>query len=328
VHCSLTMMKLAGCVNMAPMELQSAGAVLMVRPACFGFNVQTAASNAFQQDAVGHTDAQLQALKEFDAAAAALTGVGIEVQLAQDTPTPVKPDAVFPNNWVSFHADGTVVLYPMMAENRRDERRDDLLTQTLAAGSFRVSRTLDLSYREAEGKYLEGTGSMVLDRPRRIAYACVSGRTDLDVLGEFAQQMDYELVTFDAADAAGKPIYHTNVLMAIGTGYAVICEECIGDVRHRGAVSSKLKSSGHDIIAIDRSQMLQFAGNVLELKTPAGPILALSTTAQACLRPEQRAALEAHAALLPLAIPTIERFGGGGIRCMLAEIHLPKRPMS
>jgi hypothetical protein len=328
VHCPLTMMKLTGCVNMAPMESQSAAAVLMVRPARFAFNPQTAASNAFQQADARPLDAQAVALAEFDGVTMALTAAGVEVLIAADTASPLKPDAIFPNNWVSFHGDGTLALYPMMAENRRWERREDILERVLAQGRFRVERTVDLSYREAEGKYLEGTGSIVLDRPHRIAYACLSPRTDLDVLGEFAQQLDYELVTFDASDAAGKPIYHTNVLMAIGTGYAVLCAECIDNEAHRRAVTSMLKDSGHEIILIDRQQMLNFAGNVLELNPPGGRVLALSTTAAASLDAGQHAALEAYARLLPMSIPWIERLGGGGIRCMLAEIHLPKRPVS
>jgi hypothetical protein len=250
------------------------------------------------------------------------------VLIAADTPAPQKPDAVFPNNWVSFHRDGTVTLYPMLAANRRLERREDILEEVVRAGRFRVTRTVDLTHREAEGKYLEGTGSMVLDRPARVAYACVSPRTDLDVLGEFAQALDYELVTFDAVDAAGQPVYHTNVLMAIGTGYAVVCGECIAAPRHREAVFSMLQKSGHDIIDIERRQMLQFAGNMLELSAPGGRMLALSVTALDSLSAGQRASLEAHARLLPVSIPLIERHGGGGIRCMLAEIHLPKRPVS
>jgi hypothetical protein len=308
-------------------EPQSAAAVLMVRPARFGCNPQTAESNAFQAkpEMLAGEDLQGVALREFHGLAEALERAGVEVLIAPDSAQPPKPDAIFPNNWVSFHHDGTVALYPMLARNRRWERRDEILQQVVRNGGFRVSRTVDLTHRESEDKYLEGTGSVVLDRVHRIAYACSSPRTDLDVLGEFAQQLDYELMTFDAVDAGGAAIYHTNVLMAIGTGFAVVCSESIVNDAHRTAVLSKLRTTAHAIVEITPSQMAHFAGNVLELATPKGRLIALSTTALGCLTPAQRRALESQAALIPAEIPTIERVGGGGVRCMLAEIHLPKR---
>src|SRR6266404_762740 len=281
-------------------EPQSAGAVLMVRPACFGFNPETAASNAFQHSADSPGGAETQ--------------------------QPVKPDAIFPNNWVSFHFDGTVALYPMLAPNRRSERREDVLEQVVRLGRFHVSRTVDLTHREGEGKFLEGTGSLVLDRAHRVAYAGLSPRTDLDVLGEFAQLLDYELVTFEAQDAAAQPVYHTNVVMAIGTRFAVVCGEAIAHPQHREAVFNKLRSAGHDIVDITQRQMQEFAGNLLELsRAGGGHVVALSTTAWRSLGSAQRRTLEAHAEVVPVAIPTIERVGGGGVRCMLAELHLPKR---
>jgi hypothetical protein len=308
-------------------EPQSAGAVLMVRPARFGCNPQTAESNAFQAkpELLAGQDLQEVALREFHGLAEALDRAGVEVLIAPDSEQPAKPDAIFPNNWVSFHHDGTVALYPMLAPNRRWERRDEILQQVVRDGGFRVSRTVDLTHRESEDKYLEGTGSVVLDRVHRVAYACSSPRTDLDVLGEFAQQLDYELMTFDAVDAGGAAIYHTNVLMAIGTGFAVVCSESIVNDAHRAAVLSKLGTTGHAIVEITAAQMAQFAGNILELAAPKGRIIALSTTALACLGAAQRRALESQATLIPAQIPTIERIGGGGVRCMLAEIHLPKR---
>jgi len=300
----------------------------MVRPACFGFNLETAASNAFQQSAEppGGDEAQRLALVEFDGLAKALRDAGVEVLIAPDTARPVKPDAIFPNNWVSFHVDGTVVLYPMLAPNRRAERREEVLEQVVREGRFHVSRTVDLTHREAEGKFLEGTGSLVLDRAHRVAYASLSPRTDLDVLGEFAQILDYELVTFEAQDAAAQPVYHTNVVMAIGTRFAVVCGEAIAHPQHREAVFNKLRAAGHDIVDITQRQMQEFAGNLLELSTAGGPIIALSTTAWRSLGPAQRRILESYAKAVPVAIPTIERIGGGGVRCMLAELHLPKRP--
>ncbi len=308
-------------------EPQSARAVLMVRPASFGFNPQTAASNAFQQpaDSPGGSEAQSLVLAEFDGLAKALQRAGVEVLIVPDTALPAKPDAIFPNNWVSFHFDGTVALYPMLAPNRRAERREDILEQVVRDGRFRVSRTVDLTHREAEGKFLEGTGSLVLDRAHRVAYASLSPRTDLDVLGEFAQIMDYDLVTFEARDAAGHPVYHTNVVMAIGTRFAVVCGEAIAQPSHRGAVFDQLRAAGHDIVDITRRQMQGFAGNLLELAPAGGPVIALSTTAWRSLGPAQRRILESHAEVVPAAIPTIERIGGGGVRCMLAEIHLPRR---
>src|SRR5450631_4192053 len=296
-------------------EPQSARAVLMVRPASFGFNPETAASNAFQRSPDVPAAAEMQhALAEFDGLAKALQRTGVEVLIASDTPQPAKPDAIFPNNWVSFHFDGTVTLYPMLAPNRRAERREDILERVVREGQFRVSRTVDLTHREAEGKFLEGTGSVVLDRTHRVAYASPSPRTHLDVLGEFAQQLDYELVTFEAFDADTRPVYHTNVMMAIGARFAVVCGEAIVHAPHRAAVFSKLRATGHDIIDISRGQMLEFAGNLLELAPAGGNVIALSTSAWRSLDPSQRRVLESHASLVPVEIPNVERFGGGGVR--------------
>ncbi|HWX32854.1 MAG TPA: arginine deiminase-related protein [Steroidobacteraceae bacterium] len=308
-------------------EPQSARAVLMVRPASFGFNPQTAGSNAFQQRPLtpAHIEAQGLALEEFDGLARALQRAGVEVLIAPDTSQPAKPDAIFPNNWVTFHFDGTVTLYPMLAPNRRWERREDILEQVVREGGFHVSRTVDLSHREAEGKFLEGTGSLVLDRAHRVAYASLSPRTDLDVLGEFAQLLDYELVTFEGRDGAGQPVYHTNVIMAIGTRFAVVCGEAIAHPRHREAVFNKLEAAGHDVVDISLPQMQEFAGNLLELESAGGRVIALSTTGWRSLGAAQRQILESHAEPVPVSIPTIERIGGGGVRCMLAELHLPKR---
>ncbi len=310
-------------------EPQSAASVLMVRPARFAFNPQTAASNAFQhrpQAGPPHTaarDLQGRALHEFDALAQSLQRAGMEVIVADDTDAPPKPDALFPNNWVSFHLDGTVVLYPMLAPNRRSERREEVIRRVTGDGRFRISRTVDLSYRENHGKYLEGTGSLVLDRAHRVAYASLSPRTDLDVLGEFAQQLDYELVTFEALDGMGSAVYHTNVLMSIGARFAVVCGGAIKHPPHREAVYSKLRSSGHEIIDISLAQMESFAGNLLELAPAGASVIALSTTAWRSLDAAQRRTLEFHGGILTADIPVIEWIGGGGVRCMLAEIHLP-----
>jgi hypothetical protein len=309
-------------------EPQSTGAVLMVRPARFGYNAETAASNAFQQtpdDASHAPDAAIAALLEFDALVLALRRAGVAVFIAEDTAEPAKPDALFPNNWVSFHRDGSVVLYPMLAPNRRAERREDIIEQLGRDGAFRITRRVDLSDHEAEGRYLEGTGSLVLDRASRTAYACLSPRTDFRVLGEFAQRLDYELVSFDALDAQGRAIYHTNVLMAIGARFAVVCAAAIAHPAQRESVLSRLRASGHEIVEISLEQMRQFAGNVLELDGTQGKLIALSTTAWGSLDAAQRSALKKQAAIVAVSIPTIERLGGGGVRCMLAEIHLPTR---
>jgi hypothetical protein len=312
-------------------EPQCAAAVLMVRPARFAFNPQTAASNAFQQSSGGAagtlqpTDFQALALREFDALTDRLQRVGMNVIVADDTEEPHKPDALFPNNWVSFHHDGTVVLYPLLASNRRGERREEVIRQAIGAGAFRVTRTVDLCYRENDGKYLEGTGSLVLDRTQHVAYANLSPRTDLDVLGEFAQQLDYELVTFEAFDGMGNAVYHTNVMMSIGARFAVVCGAAIAQTRHRDAVYSKLRAAGHEIIEITLSQMQKFAGNLLELAPVGSNVIALSTTAWRSLDPTQRRMLEKYGSILAAEIPVIEHYGGGGVRCMLAEIHLPTR---
>src|SRR3984885_4719844 len=275
-------------------EPQSARAVLMVRPASFGFNRQTAASNAFQRLPAESEAAEAQelALAEFDVLAKALQRAGVDVLIVPDTPQPAKPDALFPNNWVSFHFDGTVALYPMLAPNRRCERREEILDRVVREGGFRIVRTVDLTHRETEGKFLEGTGSVVLDRAHRVAYASLSPRTDLDVLGEFAQLLDYELVTFEARDAAAQPVYHTNVVMAVGAGFAVLCGEAISQAQHREAVLNRLRATGHDIVDVSLRQMQEFAGNLLELEPAGGPVVALSTTAWRSLEAAQRRILE------------------------------------
>jgi hypothetical protein len=264
---------------------------------------------------------QQAAAREFDGLAEQLRRVGVAVIVAEDTASPVKPDAIFPNNWVSLHRDGTVVLYPLLAANRRWERREDILELVRESG-YRMLRTVDLSHRENEAQFLEGTGSLVLDRAHRIAYAGLSPRTALDVLGEFAQLLDYELVTFEACDAAGRAVYHTNVLMAIGSRFAVLCGAALRGAAH-AAVAERLRVTGHEVIDLSMEQMLKFGGNLLELAPAAGPVIALSTTAWNSFDAAQRRTLERHGSVVAADIPVIERLGGGGVRCMLAEIHLP-----
>lgn len=241
-----------------------------------------------------------------------------------DTDEPHTPDSIFPNNWVSFHSDGRAVLYPMEAENRRLERRMDVLEQLARQHAFVLSEVVDLSRFEESGRYLEGTGSLVLDRPHRIAYACLSSRTHLDPLGEFSQRMDYEIVAFDAVDQDGVPIYHTNVMLHVGARLAVICAEAIADNAQRDAVLRSLADSGHEVIELSFAQLAAFAGNMLELRNASGEYL-LAMSQQACdsLDEEQLQRLQADGQVLTASIPVIEASAGGSVRCMLAEIHLP-----
>ena len=307
------------------MESQLASTVLMIRPVRFESNPQTAASNRFQgKSGEPPEDQQRLALAEFDGLVAALRDAGIGVAVFDDTPEPHTPDSIFPNNWVSFHADGRVVLYPMEAENRRDERRMDIIESLVADHGFGVSEVIDLTGHEQRGHFLEGTGSMVLDRANRVAYACLSSRTQLDPLGDFAQQMDYEVVAFDAADRNGVPIYHTNVLMNIGESLAVVCAEAITREDQRAAVVKRLGESGREVLQLSYDQLDAFAGNMLELRNRSGErVVALSQRAFDSLDEKQREALRNNGKVVIAPIGTIEASAGGSVRCMLAEIHLP-----
>jgi hypothetical protein len=310
-------------------EPQAARSVLMVRPARFGPNPATADSNAFQARSVAEPIIAIRerAAQEFDALAAALAGAGVDVCVVNDTTELEKPDAIFPNNWVSFHADGTVVLYPLLAPNRRWERRLDVLERLVSRHGFRIGQTIDLSAHENSGQYLEGTGSLVLDRTHRLAFAALSPRTQLDALGDFAQRLDYEIVSFEAFDPQRVAIYHTNVLLCVGERFAVLCSQCIADEARRAAVTQIVENSGHEVIDITLQQMAAFAGNMLELENRSGgKIIAMSASAQHSLDAAQRVRLERHGTIVAVPIPTIEKYGGGSVRCMLAEIHLPRRP--
>ena len=307
-------------------ESQLAATVLMIRPVRFESNPLTAASNQFQ----GGTDAsaaeqQRAARSEFDGLVDLLRENGVEVVVVEDTAEPHTPDSIFPNNWVSFHADGRVVLYPMEAENRRTERRLDVVEKLDAEYGFTVREVVDLSRHEDEGRFLEGTGSMVLDRVNRVAYACQSSRTQLDALGDFAQRMEYDVVAFDAVDRNGVPIYHTNVLMNVGEELAVICDEAITRREQREAVLQRLQGTGHEIISLTYDQLEAFAGNMLELRSKDGErLMAMSRQAFMSLTPEQRSRLERNARVIAAPIDSIEASAGGSVRCMLAEVHLPK----
>jgi hypothetical protein len=307
-------------------ESQLATAVLMVRPARFESNPQTRASNRFQGKLELPADEQqAAALREFEGLAAALEAHGVRALVFDDTPEPHTPDAIFPNNWVSFHADGTVVLYPMEAENRRTERRQDIVEALAERHGFLVREVIDLTHHESNGHYLEGTGSLVLDRANHVAYACLSSRTHLDPLGDFAQRLDYDVVSFEAVDAGGAPIYHTNVLMNVGEALAVICAEAIPREDQRKAVLESLEKSGHRILELSFAQLQAFAGNMLELRTASGGrLVTMSGRARNALTEAQLDRLQANGEILSAPIDAIEKSAGGSVRCMLAEIHLPQ----
>ena len=303
-------------------DQQCASAVLMIRPARFGANPETAASNRFQQGGAAQ-DAPIAAQREFEGLVLRLSDAGVAVHVASDSPEPAKPDACFPNNWVSFHDDGSVVFYPLMAVSRRAERREEPIALLRAAG-FRITRRIDLTHWEERGEYLEGTGSLVLDRCHRIAYACWSPRTTPAALGDFATRLGYRVVSFGAQGPGGQAIYHTNVMMAIGERFALLCPEAIPDPQQRMTVIQALEQSGHEPIAISISQMNGFAGNLLALKSGNGePLIAMSTAAWDCLAPQEHRALERQGTIVTAPIPTIERHGGGSVRCMIAEVFLP-----
>jgi hypothetical protein len=294
----------------------------MIRPVNFSFNAETAVNNSFQ--VAGAADrAQEQALAEFEGFVQLLRDNGVDVTVVQDTPDPYTPDSIFPNNWVSFHDDGTVCLYPMYAVNRRLERKPVVL-ETLSH-RFRIDATLDFSSFEKEGLFLEGTGSMVLDRDRRIAYACTSPRTDIEVLLDFCRKMGYVHAFFTAVDAEGRSIYHTNVMMCIADRYAVVCLDALPIAAERAHLAATIRTSGKTIIPITLTQMNHFAGNMLQVHNQQGEkLLVMSSQAYASLDPEQIRQLSTFNRVLHSPLTTIEMNGGGSARCMLAEIHLPK----
>ena len=305
-------------------EAQSVGSALLVRPAAFGFNEEAARSNVFARPSE-HPEISSRVLAEFDAVADRLTRAGVDVHVMEDSPDPPKPDAIFPNNWVSFHSDGTVVIYPMAAETRRRERNPEGIRDLLARSSFEVRRIVDLTVHEQHGRSLEGTGSLILDRPRRRAFASISPRTDPAVIRDFDEKLGYSTLVFDAADAAGRPIYHTNVLMSLGTEFAVLCLDALAEDQRRKLLE-EIEARERTLVAVDFRQLNHFACNIIELRGSRGEsVIALSSTALASFRPDQRRVLERFGELADAPIPTIERVGGGSVRCMIADIHLPRR---
>lgn len=306
--------------------MQTTSHILMVRPASFGFNAQTAASNAFQNqiDTLSQAEIAEQAQAEFDGFVAKLRSKDIQVKVVADTSSPEKPDAIFPNNWVSFHADGRVFLYPMCTPNRRLERRTDIIEDL--ANSFSIKEIRDISPAENEGRILEGTGSMVLDHKHKIIYACLSPRTEATLLAEYGKEIGYEVVAFTSLDEKGGEVYHTNVVMCMGDGFAVICLDTIRDKAEREKVEASLTNTGNDIVNISLAQMNQFAGNMLQVQNTTGKtFLVMSQTAYNALTPTQTTQLSKHTEILPVQIDTIETIGGGSARCMMAEIFCAEK---
>jgi hypothetical protein len=304
---------------------QQPRALMMIRPASFGINSQTPSFNTGQHDAAqGRADATAGSLEEFDRMVDVLSLHEIAIYVVTDTVSPVKPDAVFPNSWISFHEDGTVVLYPVMEENRRAERRNDIIEQL--KHDFNVSRIVDLSAEENNGKYLEGTGSVVFDHVSKTAYACRSPRTNEELVYRLSNLLGYRPVIFNAVDENNTPVYHTNVMMCVGEKFAVVCLDAVKDEKEQDLLLDGFAAAGKKVISVSFAQMRAFAGNMTEVFTrDREPVVLLSETAFQSLLPGQVNAISRFAEMLPLQVSTIEKIGGSSVGCMAAGIHLPKR---
>jgi len=309
-------------MTQTPAHAQSTNSVLMIRPGRFYPNPETAADNAFQRDANRDLDAlTLMARNEFDAAVQTLRAADVNVHVFEDTAEPEKPDAVFPNNWISMHHDGRIALFPMYSALRRRERRQDIVEELRK--HYRVTEVIDYSVFEDEGCWLEGTGSLVFDHLNKIAYVSLSNRSNPKVVQRFANDFSYEPVIFTSIGSNGQPIYHTNVMMCIGTDFAMVGLEMIPDKAERQQVRARLEKTGKEIVELSADQIANFAGNTIELHTKSGEkLLVLSSRGARALTVEQRKTLTRYARLLPLELPTIELCGGSA-RCMIATIHLP-----
>lgn len=308
---------------MSMIRLQTTDTVLMVRPARFAYNDETAENNHFQlKSSEDSMVVARQALQEFDEFVSLLRAHGVTVLVIQDTPEPVTPDSIFPNNWFSTHCTGELIYYPMKAGNRQLERKHEAINMLeLMPG---VTKTIDLTKWEKSRKALEGTGSMILDRVNRVLFACRSPRTDEEVLAEFCQELDYEYVLFDSVDGHGRPIYHTNVMMCIAPKQVIICMESVPSEKDRKTLNACFRSAGREIVDISQEQVGHFAGNMLALHDKAGkPLLVMSRAAYNSLNSRQIKALEAKSKLITPDLHTIETNGGGSARCMIAEIFLP-----
>lgn len=303
--------------------------ILMVRPSNFGFNEETAVNNAFQNNAAGKTSEQIRekAIEEFDSFVSLLRSKGVDVSVYQDEPQPIKPDAVFPNNWVSFHEDGTVITYPMFAKVRRIERTDKVFD--LLEPHFWILDHIHLEQSEEDNIFLEGTGSMVLDRANKIAYACISPRTEKTLFEDWCNIYEYAPVSFTAIDQEGKLIYHTNVMMAMGDKFVVICLESVIDDEEKSALRELFARTEKEIIEISLEQMNAFAGNMLQVQGASGQTyLVMSKTAFGSLNASQIEKIEKYTEILTADINTIETYGGGSVRCMMAEIFLPEKSLA
>jgi hypothetical protein len=309
---------------------QSTDTLLMIRPVAFRMNEQTAVNNYYQKviDGLLPTTVNAKAQQEFDAFVSKLESAGIRVIVVSDTLEPDTPDSIFPNNWVSFHDNGDVVLYPMFAENRRSERREDILDVVENAG-FVIEEIMDYTSAEEDNIFLEGTGSLLLDRVNKIAYCALSPRADEELFIEFCEDFDYAPVIFEAfqtVDGTRKQIYHTNVVMCLGTDFAVLCADCIDDKQERKHVLEQLRNSGKEVVLISEDQVNNFAGNMLEVTTAEGKrYIVMSEAARTSLRPAQIQILEKYGVILSSSLDTIEACGGGSARCMMAEVFLPKK---
>jgi hypothetical protein len=309
---------------------QTTNSILMIRPVAFRMNEQTTVNNYYQKvlDGLLPATVNAKAQQEFDAFVEKLTAVGVDVTVVDDSLDIDTPDSIFPNNWISFHENGDVALYPMFAENRRAERREDIL-DLLEDKGFVINNIVDYTSAEEDGFFLEGTGSLLLDRTNSKAYCALSPRADEELFIEFCEDFDYAPVIFEAfqtVDSERKLIYHTNVMMCLGETFAVICSDCIDDKKERKMVLDNLKENGKEVILITESQMNNFAGNMLELRGANDKrYLVMSAAAHQVLTPKQIEQLEKHAEILSSSLDTIEACGGGSARCMMAEIFLPRK---
>ncbi|GAB2548990.1 citrulline utilization hydrolase CtlX [Rufibacter soli] len=297
--------------------------VLLVRPSAFGANPETAASNAFQQEVPAGAEEKVQqkALDEFNQFLLKLWAARVDAVVVNDPETPSTPDAIFPNNWISFHKGGKVVLYPMFSPIRRQERHPELLAQLQEEHGLPFTEVIDLTYFEKEGKFLEGTGSLVLDRQHKIAYACLSDRTHPEPLQVFCEKMGYRPVAFHGVDSNNLPIYHTNVIMSIGVDFALVCLEAIPDEAEQGLLLEALVDTGKEIIDLSLAQVKKMAGNMLQVRNKAGePVLIMSEKGYKALRKDQFEELNRLTKMVRADLRTIEAHGGGSARCMLAEI--------
>lgn len=295
--------------------------ILMVRPSNFGFNEQTAENNSFQDATSARDDQQIKedAIREFDNFVNTLREQQIEVVVVNDTPSPIKPDAIFPNNWFTTHDNGTIILYPMFAKNRQQERRLDVVEKLNK--QFGFNKLIDFSSEENKNRILEGTGSMILDRVNKIVYACLSPRTNNDLLDDYCKRIGYQKVAFTAVDDNSDEIYHTNVMMALGVDFVVICLDAVKNMQERAALINSFEETDKKVIEITTEQMNKFAGNMLQVQNKENDsFLVMSKTAYNSLTPSQIEIIEELTNILPVNINTIEQYGGGSARCMMAEV--------